>query len=387
MNNEQTEEIASQWLVKQLSGVWTAVDQTEFATWLEAGTVNRVTYIRLAAAWKRLARITALGAGVTPGLIPARGSWGDAYFSKITLSDTESAPTLCDNLEGFGIEQPSIANREPSGVIRVHRRWLRRRSFAAAAAVILMIVIGGIYPYFRNMLSQDRYSTPVGGLGVVHLIDGSQVTLNTNTTLHVVMTKEQRRIDLEKGEAFFVVAHDSARPFVVYAGNKRVMAVGTQFSVRRESDDVQVVVTEGRVGLATTPAQVLRFLDARGESVPRTPGEGTTYPPVTLLRAGAVARTINTDVLVHQEAVAESEALLSWRNGYVSFRDATLADAVNEFNRYNARKMVIEDPEIASIHIGGNFRDTNTDAFLWLLQNGFPIRVVQDQDKIVLRAR
>jgi len=175
----------------------------------------------------------------------------------------------------------------------------------------------------------------------------------------------------------------------VYVGDKRVMAVGTKFSVRRESDDVEVVVTEGRVSLATAATQILRSPGAGpdvGGEIGGMPG-ARAYPPVTMLRAGTVARTTNTDVLVRQETATESEVLLSWRNGYIAFRDTTLADAVNEFNRYNTRKIVIDDPEISSIRIGGNFRANNAAAFLWLLQNGFPIVIEQDGDKVLLRSR
>jgi transmembrane sensor len=392
MNSEQIEEIASQWFARHQSGTWTESDQAELDAWLETATAHRIAYIRLTAAWKRLARIKALGAGVPPGIVPARGSWGDAYFSKVIVPEADSPPSLGDGLDNSEHPQTSVPDRLPLGSAGVQPRWARRRLYATAAAV-LIVAMGGAYPYFRGVFAGDRYSTPVGGLNVVHLSDGSQVTLNTDTSLRVVMTKGQRRIDLKKGEAFFEVAHDSSRPFVVYAGDKRVMAVGTKFSVRRESDDVQVVVTEGRVSLAAAEPQILRTVaaDIRGESYQEIPGAGpgtgTTYPPATMLRAGTVAQTANADVLVHQQTAAESEALLGWRNGYVVFRDTALADAVNEFNRYNMRKMVIGDPKIADIRIGGNFRANNTAAFLWLLQNGFPIVIERDGDKVLLRAR
>ena len=394
MNSEQIEETASQWFARHESGTWTESDQAAFDAWLEAATVHRVAYIRLATAWRRLARIKALGAGVPPGVIPARGSWGDARFFKGTLPETHSPPALGDGPSNSGHLESPVPDILPATLAGANHCRARWQSYATAAAVLL-VMIGSAYTYFSGVFQGDRYSTPVGGLRVVHLIDGSQVTLNTDTSLRVVMTKALRRIELDKGEAFFDVAHDRSRPFVVYAANKRVMAVGTKFSVRRESDDVQVVVTEGRVSLATAAPHVLPSPGAvpngSGEIVPAIsgaePGTGAAYPPVTLLRAGTVARTANTEVLVHQQTAAESEALLSWRNGYIAFRDTTLADAVNEFNRYNTRKIVIDDDTIADIRIGGNFRANNTAAFLSLLQSGFPIAAEQDSDKVVLRAR
>ena len=81
------------------------------------------------------------------------------------------------------------------------------------------------------------------------------------------------------------------------------------------------------------------------------------------------------------------EQLLSWRTGYIVFRDTPLADAVADFNRYNVHKIIIQDPAIAAIHIGGNFRSNDADAFLWLLQSGFPIKVERRSDLIILTKR
>ena len=199
-------------------------------------------------------------------------------------------------------------------------------------------------------------------MDTVPLADGSHVTLNTDSRIRVALEAKERRVDLDRGEAFFDVAKDPARPFIVQAGDKRVVAVGTQFSVRRDHNDIRVAVTEGKVRV-----------------------EDASSPVV--LTAGSVARTANTEVLVHEAAGAEVEELLSWRSGYVVFRDTALADAVAEFNRYNTRKIIIEDPAIAAIRIGGNFRSNNTDAFLWLLQSGFPVTVEETHDQVVLKRR
>jgi transmembrane sensor len=176
-----------------------------------------------------------------------------------------------------------------------------------------------------------------------------------------------RRVKLDHGEAFFDVSKDASRPFVVEIADKRVIAVGTQFSVRRDGNDIRVLVTEGRV-----------WIERRSMA---------TKAAQTQLAAGSEARTLQAAVLIHQPAPAQVEQLLSWRSGYIVFRDTTLADAVADFNRYSARKIFIEDPAIAGIRIGGNFRSGDTDAFLWLLQSGFPINVEQRSDRIILTKR
>ena len=125
MNSEQIEEIASQWFARHESGAWTESDQAEFDAWLEAATAHRIAYIRLATAWKHLARITALGAGVPPGVIPARGSWGDARFSKGAQPEMHASSTLGDSLDNPEHPETAVPDRLPLGSAVAQRRWAR----------------------------------------------------------------------------------------------------------------------------------------------------------------------------------------------------------------------------------------------------------------------
>jgi transmembrane sensor len=199
------------------------------------------------------------------------------------------------------------------------------------------------------------------------LKDGSNITLNTASAVRVDLTPAERHVDLERGEAFFVVAKDPSRPFVVKAGNKRIVAVGTQFSVRRDGDDVRVVVTEGTVRLETVSRNRLR------EPAPGIqPGPSISdFAPVA---AAMIARATGGDLLVQNSSMAEVEAALSWRNGYLTFHETTLTEAVEEFNRYNTQKISIEDPLVGAIRISGTFRPTNHEAFVRLLQEAYGIR-------------
>jgi transmembrane sensor len=308
----------------------------------------------------------ALGAGVSPGTIPPRGSWGDQrFFGGSTPQEDTTDVALA-------------SARRPPRYNRLHWRF----AMAALVAVALGLYMLAVDPRF----AADRYTTELGDVEDVSLGDGSKITLNTDTSIRVSFSDHERTIELKKGEAFFDVAKDRTRPFVVFAGSKRVMAVGTQFSVRRDRDDIQVVVAEGRVNLAASAEQMLAPQTTRGtHALPANDGRGPM--PATFLDAGAVARTSKDDVLVRPDAGAEIEKLLSWRRGYVYFDNVPLADAVAEFNRYNTRKILIEDPEIAALRVGGNFRSTNIEAFLDLMQSGFPIAVDDDGDRIILKGR
>jgi len=75
---------------------------------------------------------------------------------------------------------------------------------------------------------------------------------------------------------------------------------------------------------------------------------------------------------------------LSWRSGYLVFHDVPLAEAVAEFNRYNVRKIEIDDSAVAAIKVSGKFRSTNFEAFVRLLEDGFPVRAQTTDDQIIL---
>jgi transmembrane sensor len=246
------------------------------------------------------------------------------------------------------------------------RRWMRLFAAAAMLALVVSMALGWRH---YSAVDQASYQTAIGGLQEVPLADGSTVTLSSDSRMLVTLSHGERHIDLQRGEAYFAVAKDRARPFVVSTGSRRVIAVGTRFAVRRDAADLRVVVTQGLVRL---------------ESDNRPDGE---RQPTTLLPAGSIATASDAGVVVRSGPVQQAEAYLSWRSGFVSFHDTPLAIAAAEFNRYNTRKIVIGDTSVGNMRVGGNFRWSNTDAFVRLLAQGFPIRAQQQGDNIVLRRR
>jgi transmembrane sensor len=335
MDSQAIEEIAMRWVVRRHDAGWTDSDQVALEQWLQAATAHRIAYLRLGEGWSQAARLKALGAGLPAGVVPPRRVW----------SGTNPA------LEATEVPRARLS--------------AGRRFWPAVAAVTLLLMGSACVYWLLDRIRGDHYSTAIGGLRTLTLADGSQVTLNTNTSIRVLLRDFERRVELDRGEAFFVVAKDRARPFVVDAAGQSVIAVGTQFSVRRESDDVQVVVTEGKVNLAQA-------------------ANGASAAP-TALGAGTIAHTLSRKVIVTSHTVPEVQELLAWRSGFLSFHDTPLAEAVAEFNRYNARQIVIADTAIAGILVGGNFRPNNSESFLWLLERGFPVDVEWGEKRIVLK--
>jgi len=233
--------------------------------------------------------------------------------------------------------------------------------------------------YFAFAPSGDRYTTPIGGIASVPLRDGSNITLNTASQVHVELTPTERHVRLDKGEAFFEVAKDPNRPFIVQVDGKRVIAVGTKFSVRRNGNDIRVAVSDGKVRVEHTPSPLRVRAEGAGGEASQGNGSADVFVP-----AGSVASTDNDRVMVHEESLAAVEDNLSWRQGYLTFHDTSLADAIAEFNRYNTHRITIEDPKIAAIRISGTFRAINYQAFVRVLGDGFSIHAKSTDDSTTL---
>lgn len=331
---------AARWIARRSSESWSATDDTELAQWLNASTGNVIAYMRMEAAWQQANRLKALGAGFERGTVPS-------------MEDLQASPFFS-----------RLGKRlHPSGRVASFART--HKVFAVAASVLMAIASG--YWGWTVLHPRNTYSTPIGVTAAVPLPDGSRITLNTNSKIRVAVTERERRVELNHGEAFFEVAKDRQHPFVVKAGDKRIVVVGTKFSVRREGSDVRVVVTEG----------VVRVEQERA---------GAQAPSAQLI-AGNVALSKNGSMAIQQRTPPEAEELLSWRSGYLVFHETSLADAVAEFNRYNTVAFIVEDPAVATLAVSGNFRATNVDSFSRLLEDGFPVVVDRQGDRIVLTRR
>jgi transmembrane sensor len=186
----------------------------------------------------------------------------------------------------------------------------------------------------------------------------------------VDLTPQERHINLDRGEAYFEVTHDPNRPFIVQVGRKRIIAVGTKFSVRRNDDNVRVLVTEGKVRVETLPILPRATHDDK-------PGEVFVTP-------GSIASAGDDGIVVENKGLSTVEDDLTWRQGYLTFHDKPLAEVIAEFNRYNAHKLTIDDPQVAAVRISGTFRAVNYEAFVRVLNDGFSIHAIDSEDTTTL---
>ncbi|MXV05794.1 MULTISPECIES: FecR family protein [unclassified Xanthomonas] len=349
MDSRWIEARAAAWLARRDRGDWSDARQARLDAWLAAATAHRVAFLRLQAAWQESGRLQALGAGQRDGQVPERGRWQGLGGRSTTVPAATAAPDL----------------RDLRFAPRPHARPRRRWPAALAAALIGAAVLGLGWRHALEPVP-TAYASVTGQLRPVALADGSQATLSSDSRIAVALSHAQRHIDLQRGEAFFAVSKDPDRPFVVASGARRVVAVGTRFAVRREADALRVVVTEGTVRLESASAP---------------------QAPPLLLHAGSIAQAGPHGVLVRRVALAEAERVLDWRSGYLSFDDTPLQAAVAEFNRYNTVKLQVADAGAAALRVGGNVRWSNVDAFVRLLEQGFPIRAERRGDTVLLHSR
>lgn len=350
MSAESLEAQAAAWLARRDGPDWSPAEQARLEAWLAQDTRHRVAWLRLQSAWTEAGRLEALGAGLPTGTVPARGFWPGAG----TAAAEPIAPDPAVQLQGH-----VFARRRPQP-----RPRRRLRIAGAATLAACALALGWGWRAFAPA-EAEQHATALGDVRQLGLADGSRATLGSDSRIEVRLSRRERHVALDRGEGYFEAAKDPDRPFVVEAGTRRVVAIGTRFAVRRDDADLRVVVTEGLVRLET--------------------GDGTATPD-TLLPAGSVAIVHRDSVLVRSLPLDEAARLVDWRSGLLVFRDTSLAEAASEFNRYNARKIEIGDPRVGALRIGGSFRWANAEGFVRLLEQGFPVRADYRDDRIILYA-
>ena len=311
------EQRAAEWLMRREEPGWSPADEAGFDAWLQESLAHKAAYWRLDHGWRQADRIGALG-----------------------------------------LDAPEAQ----------HSRWMNSWwPLAAAASLAAVLVVGGRELEQRApppQVAALHFSTPVGGRKTIPLVDGSKVELNTATIVRTAVDDRRREVWLDRGEAYFEVAHLAGRPFVVHAGDRTVTVLGTKFSVRRDGDKVTVSVIAGRV----------KIDDARQHD----------QVPNAIITAGDIAIAQGPSTLLaarSEDGVAEG---LAWRDGILNFDHASLADAAAEFNRYNSKQIVIADAETGEIRIGGTFQASNVDAFVRLLHEAYGLRVTASSNQVKL---
>ncbi|MDP3073027.1 MAG: FecR domain-containing protein [Opitutaceae bacterium] len=333
---EAIESEAADWLALRAYRPFTQAEQAAFETWLAADSRHAAVVTELESAWRAL-----------DGLAAYPRQAGDE-----------------DNPEFFTRPRPFR-----------RMRWLA----VGAAAAIAFASILKFHPWSRSSMAHDGTSPSVAqqdDARILRLPDGSLVELRPGSEVAEQFVATERRVRLIHGEAYFTVAKNPTRPFIVDAGGVAVRAVGTAFNVRLDPASVVVLVTEGKVKV-----------NPPGAPTPALPAGSVAEAHLFAGQRTVVTTSVTgipTAPVVETVSATELEQALAWQGSKLVFDSTPLSQVVAQFNRRNARRLVIGHAELGALRISGRFRADNFDGFAELMESSFGIVITRRGDDILL---
>jgi transmembrane sensor len=332
-------EIASDWLLRIQAGSLDSEELAQWLQWYDADAANRSAFEKVQATFESIHALPQ--------------SERSAWASRLNA-----------------LEQPERSRT------RVRLPWFSRPVWATAFALTIALIAGLVVWQVGQdgPVETSAFKTERATHRDISLPDGSRVRLGARSQLFVNFTSQTRYLVLEGGEAFFDVAKDKERPFLVQAGEVTIRAVGTEFNVRRVMDKTIVAVTEGVVEVRPT----LRPDDRR----PRQ-AAGRSGSNAIRVAAGEQVSVDPAAAVVSVKQI-DSEAVLGWQEGRLEFVDEPLGMVIETINRYSHREIVITDKAINDLHFSGTVSREHIDAWLFALPEIFPVDVRRVGNETVL---
>jgi transmembrane sensor len=310
---------AGDWFVAHRDGRLDASERKAFSEWLLASPVHVEEYLGVA-----------LIARALPTAVDDPDSPLDAILARAAAaSESNLRPLTADDSRSFAF---------PARPARMNR-WRQ------AAAAVLAVVTGALLWWSALPPVPQHYATRHGAQQTWRLGDNSVLRLNTDTAVTVRYGRTERLVEIERGQALFVVIHDPRRRFRVVAGTTDVVAVGTQFDVYRQGDSTVVTVVEGQVSVGSN---------------------GANYPRLEV-NAGEQVRIVGARLPTRATQV-DTQRSTAWLSRQIAFDQQPLATVAAEFNRYGAVPIEIESPSLRTLVISGVFSADDTETFLSFLR-------------------
>lgn len=246
-----------------------------------------------------------------------------------------------------------------------------RRAWLAAASVLIVIAGVATMNRYLDRSQSDEFTTRTGEQMEITLSDGSHVWLAPKSTLQVDFDAHRRGIHLTHGEAFFSVKKDRSRPFTVASAGGDIVAVGTAFNVRALDEHVTVAVSEGVVAVTQKAQLAVR---APG-SVRVASGQQLTFTALQPIKALDIVQS------------ASPGERARWRDGVLVYRDEPLQEVVNDIVRYSDIQIEIADPVVGDMRFSGVVYHDAVHEWIAALPESFPVTVVSDGAREIIKAR
>ena len=334
---------AAEWWVQLRDEECTSRDREQFVDWLRASPENVAEYLKLSSVWQDLGE-----------------SIPDMDLDSIIAEITDNNVVPLSRLE-----------EESQSAILPQRSW--NSSWQAIAASVAFFAAALL---LIQEQPDDTIRTAVGEQRSVVLADGSLLTLNTRTAVRFDMDETSRHVDLVEGEVLFEIAQDTTRPFTVSVGATTVRVVGTSFNIYKISESkATITVLEGLVAVKPESIQPELIAQTAGELVAET-GE-------VQVKVGEQVH-IGEEKRVHHEKSVQVEKAVEWTSRRLTFENALLKDVIAEFNRYNTRKLQVDDRELALLRLNGVFQPHSHEALLEYLEKTENVRVRDIGDRRVI---
>ncbi|BFM14929.1 FecR family protein [Maricurvus nonylphenolicus] len=276
---------------------------------------------------------------------------------------TQATANMADlkSLEPLESASPSLWQKLGSGL-----QNLLSPSYAFAAVSMLAVALVS-WPFISSTLTPEAtapvsYQTAKAEDREIFLPDGSVVTLAANSRIEISLSETQRHINLAQGEAFFDVAKDAKRPFIVDTRDSRVTVLGTHFNVNTVTGFSQVSVEEGRVEVSSLQQQDAEVL--------------TAGQRVQLLNSGSLSPVANI----------EPSAAGAWRRGLRIYFDAKLEDVLLDLNRYSPQAITLGEENLHDLSVTAIFPADDIDLMLQALDNTLPLRLEKTDETVTLYA-
>ena len=312
---------AFEWVARKFARGLSESESAAFAAWLATDTRHHGAYARAMAIYN------AINLATVPQSIPA--------------------------------EQANQAANEPAA----SEDPVSRRKFLSygGMAACLAATVGTLA--YSSLHQEAVLTTAKGEFRKVPLQDKSIATINSGSRIEVQFTEKQRKVNLRQGEAWFEVAKDKTKPFIVEAGDARIRAVGTAFAVRRFANGTEVLVTEGTVEVWSTETTGQRRLLTAGERA-------------------FLARAQDGISVVRQPN--EITRKLAWREGKLILKNQSLSEAVADFNRYSPKTIVILDASLGNKRLFGQYQLDAPELFARDVSTVFDVPLVITADTIYI---
>ncbi len=363
--NTQIFEEASEWVVRHRTDDLDTQARRRFDAWLRQSPQHVSAYLEMSSIWEGVPHIDASLNPSADELIERSRAQGNV----VSLSES-------------GKPDPFLAPASVSSRAGLSKVW-----YSLAATLIVAVGIAGWFYQQRGV-----YSTGIGEQRTVTLVDGSVIELNARSRIKVRYGDRERAVDLAQGQALFHVAKDPSKPFIVASNGTYVRAVGTQFDVYKKSAGIVVTVVEGRVAVTDRRSSESSLAPTPASPPPQgaAPDVGT---PRTLkaneheVLLGAGEQLVVAQTLTSPPQPANVEAVTAWTEQRLVFDYTPLTEVAEEFNRYNHRRLVIEDSGLQAFHISGSFSSTDPTLLLRFLREQPGILVNETTSEIRISRR